>query len=79
MVLFKLYEELEIDGSTPDTLLTMHSGVKHHRAEYLQEHWALSSPSVPDICISCSRYSFSLLIFFGGSLYPYCVLLSPRY
>ena len=26
-VLFKLYEELEIDGSTPDALLTMHGGV----------------------------------------------------
>src|SRR6267154_4967678 len=67
MVLFKLYEELEIDGSTPDTLLTMHGGVKHLQAEYLQGHWALSSPSVPDICISFSRYSFSLLIFFAAA------------
>ncbi|KAG1721189.1 hypothetical protein EDB19DRAFT_1646626, partial [Suillus lakei] len=39
-VLFKLYEELEIDGSMPDVLLTMHGGVKHLRVEYLQEHWA---------------------------------------
>ncbi|KAG0697389.1 hypothetical protein DFH29DRAFT_878740 [Suillus ampliporus] len=39
-VLFKLYEELEIDGTTPDALLTVHNGVKHLRIEYLQEHWA---------------------------------------
>ncbi|KAG1780071.1 hypothetical protein EV702DRAFT_1194838 [Suillus placidus] len=39
-VLFKLYEELEIDSSTPDALLTVHNGVKHLRIEYLQEHWA---------------------------------------
>ncbi|KAG2738561.1 hypothetical protein P692DRAFT_20758243, partial [Suillus brevipes Sb2] len=38
-VLFKLYEELEIDESTPDALLTVHNGVKHLRVEYLQEHW----------------------------------------
>ncbi|KAG1783479.1 hypothetical protein EV702DRAFT_1208420, partial [Suillus placidus] len=35
-VLFKLYEELEIDSSTPDALLTVHNGVKHLRIEYLQ-------------------------------------------
>ncbi|KAG1724590.1 hypothetical protein EDD22DRAFT_961786 [Suillus occidentalis] len=29
MVLFKLYEELEINESTPDALLTVHNGVKH--------------------------------------------------
>jgi hypothetical protein len=40
VVLFKLYEDLKIDGSTPDALLTIHSGVKHLRVEYLQEHWA---------------------------------------
>ncbi|KAG1773603.1 hypothetical protein EV702DRAFT_1048166 [Suillus placidus] len=39
-VLFKLYEELEIDSLTPDALLTVHNGVKHLRIEYLQEHWA---------------------------------------
>ncbi|KAG2140102.1 hypothetical protein DEU56DRAFT_293234 [Suillus clintonianus] len=39
-VLFKLYEELEIDESTPDALLIVHNGVKHLRVEYLQEHWA---------------------------------------
>ncbi|KAG1879095.1 hypothetical protein F4604DRAFT_1752909 [Suillus subluteus] len=39
-VLFKLYEELEIDGSIPDALLTAHDGVRHLRVEYLQEHWA---------------------------------------
>ncbi|KAG1774617.1 hypothetical protein EV702DRAFT_1047571 [Suillus placidus] len=39
-VLFKLYEELEIDSSTPDALLTVHNGVKHLHIEYLQEHWA---------------------------------------
>ncbi|KAG1743758.1 uncharacterized protein EDB91DRAFT_1051073, partial [Suillus paluster] len=38
-VLFKLYEELEIDESTPDALLTVHNGIKHLRVEYLQEHW----------------------------------------
>ncbi|KAG1766656.1 hypothetical protein EDD22DRAFT_773799, partial [Suillus occidentalis] len=38
-VLFKLYEELEIDESTPDALLTVHNGIKHLRIEYLQEHW----------------------------------------
>lgn len=38
-ILFKLYEELEIDGSTPDALLTMHGGLKYLRIEYLQEHW----------------------------------------
>ncbi|KAG1834789.1 hypothetical protein EV424DRAFT_1309714 [Suillus variegatus] len=41
-VLFKLYEELEIDETTPDALLTMHNGAKHLRIEYLQEHWATS-------------------------------------
>ncbi|KAJ8596095.1 hypothetical protein M405DRAFT_782130 [Rhizopogon salebrosus TDB-379] len=39
-VLFKLYEELEIDSSTPDALLTIHGGIQHLRVEYLQEHWA---------------------------------------
>jgi len=39
-VLFKLYEELEIDGLTPDALLTVHGGIQHLRVEYLQEHWA---------------------------------------
>ncbi|KAG1769928.1 hypothetical protein EV702DRAFT_1049495 [Suillus placidus] len=39
-VLFKLYEELEIDSSTPYALLTVHNGVKHLCIEYLQEHWA---------------------------------------
>ncbi|KAG1861789.1 hypothetical protein DFJ58DRAFT_871798 [Suillus subalutaceus] len=39
-MLFKLYEELEIDGSTPDALLTVHNSVRHLRVEYLQEHWA---------------------------------------
>ncbi|KIK31878.1 hypothetical protein CY34DRAFT_19478 [Suillus luteus UH-Slu-Lm8-n1] len=38
-VLFKLYEELEIEESTPDALLTVHNGVKHLRIKYLQEHW----------------------------------------
>ncbi|KAG2117883.1 uncharacterized protein F5147DRAFT_648321 [Suillus discolor] len=38
-VLFKLYEELEINGMTPDVLLTVHNGVKHLHIEYLQEHW----------------------------------------
>ena len=61
-----------------NTLLTMHGGVKHLRAEYLQGHWALSSLSVPDICISFSHYSFQLLIFFGSNSYLYCVLLSPH-
>ncbi|KAG1785108.1 uncharacterized protein HD556DRAFT_1435280 [Suillus plorans] len=41
-VLFKLYEELEIYGMTPDVLLTVHNSVKHLRIEYLQEHWAMS-------------------------------------
>ncbi|KAG2158792.1 uncharacterized protein EDB93DRAFT_1245361 [Suillus bovinus] len=41
-VLFKLYEELEIDGTTLDALLTVHNGVKHLRVEYPQEHWATS-------------------------------------
>ena len=44
-VLFKLYEELEIDSSMPDALLTMHGGTRHLRVEYLylQEwHWASS-------------------------------------
>ncbi|KAG2129220.1 uncharacterized protein EDB93DRAFT_1256346 [Suillus bovinus] len=39
-VLFKLYEELEIDTTTPDALLTVHNGAKHLHIEYLQEHWA---------------------------------------
>ncbi|KAG2111136.1 uncharacterized protein F5147DRAFT_573872 [Suillus discolor] len=39
-VLFKLYEKLEIDRTTPDALLTVHNGVKHLHIEYLQEHWA---------------------------------------
>ncbi|KAG1901602.1 uncharacterized protein F5891DRAFT_1187473 [Suillus fuscotomentosus] len=39
MVLFKLYEELEIDKSTPDALLTVHNSIKHLCVEYLQEHW----------------------------------------
>jgi len=30
-VLFKLYEELEIDSSTPDALLTVHGGTRHLR------------------------------------------------
>jgi hypothetical protein len=38
-VLFKLYEELEIDNSMPDALLTVHNGIKHLHIEYLQEHW----------------------------------------
>jgi len=41
IVLFKLYEELEIDNSMPDALLTMHGGTRYLRVEYLQEwHWA---------------------------------------
>ncbi|KAG2097022.1 uncharacterized protein F5147DRAFT_816938, partial [Suillus discolor] len=39
-VLFKLYEELEIDATMPDALLTEHNCIKHLRVEYLQEHWA---------------------------------------
>jgi hypothetical protein len=38
-MLFKLYEELEIDNSMPDALLTVHNGIKHLHIEYLQEHW----------------------------------------
>lgn len=41
-VLFRLYEELEIDRSTSDALLTVHNGVKHLRVKYLQEHYASS-------------------------------------
>ncbi|KAG1719013.1 hypothetical protein EDD22DRAFT_791944 [Suillus occidentalis] len=40
MVLFKLYEELEINESMLDALLTMHNGIKHLHIEYLQGHWA---------------------------------------
>jgi hypothetical protein len=32
-VLFKSYDELEINGSTPEALLTVHDGVKHFRVE----------------------------------------------
>lgn len=39
-VLFELYEELKVDATTPDALLTMHNSVKHLHIEYLQEHWA---------------------------------------
>ncbi|OAX37182.1 hypothetical protein K503DRAFT_248969 [Rhizopogon vinicolor AM-OR11-026] len=38
-MLFKLYEDLEVDASTPDALMAVHGGIKHLRVEYLKEHW----------------------------------------
>ncbi|OAX30985.1 hypothetical protein K503DRAFT_137761 [Rhizopogon vinicolor AM-OR11-026] len=40
-VLFRLYEDLEVDASTHDALMAVHGGVKHLRVEYLQDHWPL--------------------------------------
>ncbi|OJA09574.1 hypothetical protein AZE42_11508 [Rhizopogon vesiculosus] len=42
-VLFKLYEDLEVDASMHDALMAVHGGVKHLRVEYLQERWPPSS------------------------------------